>query len=686
MTDGFPDRITQLRARWQADPSSRVFLQLAEEYRHSGRVQDALAVLESGLKEHPGYLSALVAQGRCLLELGDAGKARGVLERVVQQDATQMVASKLLVRAYIETNDPEHARQRLDLYRLLNDSDPEIDELHRRVVAMSRPPQAPDGPRPEEPAERPRMDSTETPAAEVFDLGPAKPGHSLAAEEDLFGLGNLPATLPEAPAGAAAAPAPADAELPAPAAEVPPAPPDAAPAPAAVAATEPTATAPPAPAAELLITAGAARGGAAGFASATSAAGTPEIPGTPEIAGTPVAAATPRTHGFASYGGKNGSDPFPDPTPEESRRRYLAGFAAEGIFSFPGGAGEEEPGPGADFAAAEPGAEPGAALAAMASPVEAPSESPAPPAAAGSRATLTLGELYLRQGHFEEAERIFGEVAQRDPGNAAARDALAEIARRAQPARAERPPVTGQPPAPALVEAAAATAGQATPGQGEPVAAAIQPAAVDQAGSLAAATLPATVDQAGSLAAATQPAPGQAEVAAAAAATAAVAAAAFPLLSSAAARTPAAGGEPEPAVRPEAPVMASAPSASAQAAPAATAARQASSSPVESEATAARPAASAASAAAAAVAQPAPAQPMPAVAASQPAAAAASAAAAAAGRSAGEPASGSRPRPLDASQLVAGMADPQAAPTARKAYLLQSYLTRLRQPRSPHVP
>ncbi len=582
MTDGFPDRITQLRARWQADPSSRVFLQLAEEYRHIGRVQDALAVLESGLKEHPGYLSALVAQGRCLLELGDAGKARGVLERVVQQDATQMVASKLLVRAYIETNDPERARQRLDLYRLLNDSDPEIEELHRRVVAMGRPPQAPDEPRPEEPAERPRMDSTETPAAEVFDLGPAEPAHSLAAEEDLFGLGNLPATLPEAPHAA----------LPAPPA-------------AAAAAMEPTAEMPGTP-----VTALAPTAPAAGTAGAAVVA---------EMPGTPVAATTPRPSGFASYGGKNGSDPFPDPAPEESRRRYLAGFAAEGIFSFLGGVGEQEPGPRAEIAAAEPeaeaGGEPGAgaALAAPASPVEAPSASPASPAAAGSRATLTLGELYLRQGHFEEAERIFGEVAQRDPGNAAAREALAalpDIARRAS-------------------------------GQAQPVVAATQPAA-----------------------------PSVAEVAAGVAATAAVAAAAIPRLPPAAAQPPAAGGEPEPVVRPESPAMASAPPAPTEAEPPATTARQASPAPVEPEATAAEPASSTLAAAAAAANQP---QSMP------PAATA---------RPAGGPgtAGGPWPRPLDAGQLLAGMPDPQAAPTARKAYLLQSYLTRLRQPRSPHVP
>src|SRR5215468_2526533 len=161
MSDGaFSDRLTQLKSRWESDPTSRVFLQLAEEYRHLGRVQEALAVLDRGLKEHPGYLSALVAKGRCHLELGEGEGARAVLERVVKQDATQMVANKLLVRAYLETGEPAKARERLDLYSLLNDSDPEIEELRRRIKSMDRP----------VPAEEPRrMDadpfSLEPPAA-----------------------------------------------------------------------------------------------------------------------------------------------------------------------------------------------------------------------------------------------------------------------------------------------------------------------------------------------------------------------------------------------------------------------------------------------------------------------------------------------------------------------------------------
>jgi thioredoxin-like negative regulator of GroEL len=396
MADGFPDRLTQLRARWQADPSSRVFLQLAEEYRHLGRVQDALQVLDAGLKEHPGYLSALVAKGRCLLELGDAGAARGVLERVVQQDATQMVANKLLVRAYLETGEPERAGQRLDLYSLLNDSDPEIAELRQRVVAMSRPPRAPDGPRPEEPAERSRMDPTGAPGR-----GEGVPATVVPAGQGAPGRGEAPAAT-MVPAGQAA---PAIAE---------------------VFDLGPVASARTFDAGDDLFGLGAP----------------PSVHAEAEVH---VALPTPA---LGAQGDGNGAEPFPDPAPEQSRSLYLASFAAERIFWFDEAAEEpepepeqvataapvaEEPAPAAIAApAAEepvpvaitaPAAEPPAVVAAAAPAVESPAPEPPAPAVA----TVTLAELYLRQGHTEEAERMFGEIVQREPGNAAAREGLARL-------------------------------------------------------------------------------------------------------------------------------------------------------------------------------------------------------------------------------------------------------------------
>ena len=369
MSDGaFPDRVTQLRNRWEADPSSRIFLQLAEEYRHQGRVKEALDVLDRGLKEHPGYLSALVAKGRCHLELGEPEPAKAVLERVVKQDATQMVANKLLVRAHLETGEPERARERLDLYSLLNDSDPEIEELRRRLRAMEQPQAG-------KPGSTPPSDH-----GDIFDLGSPLPRAAAVSPEEPFAdlLAPVPAAVAVAPATAA---------------------------PVAVAEAEPE------PVEE------------------------PEPPEEPEPEGVL----------------------FPGLAGRESRRRYLDALGAEGIFLLDLTAAVPPLAPPVAPRMQGPFGEPILARAAVPEPpplLEPPplepvmavaEEEPAPleaepaavPAAAEPMATATLGELYLKQGHHGEAERMFREVLRREPENAAAQEGLVRAAGR----RGERRPL-----------------------------------------------------------------------------------------------------------------------------------------------------------------------------------------------------------------------------------------------------
>jgi hypothetical protein len=148
------ERLAQLEERWRREPSSRVFLQLAEEHRRGGHLERAVAVLEQGLVKHPGYVSALVLLGRCRLEAGDPPAAIEALERAVVHDPAQLVANKLLVEAYLATGRIEPARERIEFYRLFNDRDPEIDALERRIDAAAPPPAA-------------------AAASEVFDLPPA---------------------------------------------------------------------------------------------------------------------------------------------------------------------------------------------------------------------------------------------------------------------------------------------------------------------------------------------------------------------------------------------------------------------------------------------------------------------------------------------------------------------------------
>jgi tetratricopeptide (TPR) repeat protein len=398
MSDGaFPDRLTQLKNRWEADPSSRVFLQLAEEYRHQGRVKDALAVLDRGLKEHPGYLSALVAKGRCHLELGEPETARGVLERVVKQDATQMVANKLLVRAYLDTGEPEKARERLDLYSLLNDSDPEIEELRRRLRAMEQPPQATPT------SDRRRFPEAAAPAGDVFDLGFAAPSAPpRQGADDLFEL-EAPAPRPAA-AVAAVAPA-ASAE---PAAE----------------AAEPEA----ADAADVLFPGLASRERRSRYLRALAAEGLFGFEAPAEHPPEPAAAVVPPAPVSLD-------DTAPALEAHVAAEPAWEAPAAVPIFPSPALPAELAPGlepmVPEEMMAEETEPEPAFDLAAPAAVAE--------PAAGERAATATLGEIYLRQGHLGEAKRIFDEVLRREPDSAAALHGLTQLASR----REERRPLSG---------------------------------------------------------------------------------------------------------------------------------------------------------------------------------------------------------------------------------------------------
>src|SRR6185312_15339655 len=75
-------RIEELRRRVQADPASIAFAALAEEFRRAGRHREAIETCRTGLQRHPSYLSARVTLGRSLVEVGEFGEAKEVLEHV----------------------------------------------------------------------------------------------------------------------------------------------------------------------------------------------------------------------------------------------------------------------------------------------------------------------------------------------------------------------------------------------------------------------------------------------------------------------------------------------------------------------------------------------------------------------------------------------------------------------------
>jgi len=414
---GAEARLAQLEERWRRDPGSRIFLQLSEELRRSGRLTRAIEVLREGLVLQPNYPSALVALGRNLLEDGDSGEAAEVLERALAQDPTQLVATKLAVEAHLQNGSPAEARARLDLYRLFNDRDDEIVDLDRRLEELERgkstsaapatPSAAPATPSAAparaaaseaeeapfdwspslstaelhfEPESRPRRSRDERPFG-VLSPGAAERHFAAAClQEGIFPVALVAAAVLEAPEVAAVQIEPE------PRPELPP--------PATVA--------------------------------------VPERVPEPDAASETVVEASLAEEKVDAV---HEAPPAPAPPPWGRRSRMEELEREETAFAAP------------QFSPREIGAE------VERETIEEPFDevfaaSPAPPrlpqVAAGPPASATLGRLYLEQGHLEEAERTFRAVLEQRPDDAVAARGLEEaVRRRAAPADADDDTATG---------------------------------------------------------------------------------------------------------------------------------------------------------------------------------------------------------------------------------------------------
>lgn len=339
MTTADPEtRIADLKARWEAEPSSRIFVQLADEYRRAGNTAEAIEVLTKGLASQPNYVTAQAALGRCHLAAGDAGSAIEVLTRVMEQDPSHPLAGKLLVEAHLQTGDLDEANKRLEHYRMVADSGPEIEDLEERLETA----------RSEQSAE------AQAPALA------AEPPAASAAEEDVFNLGSVELSIPSDD--------PFD--LPAP----------------------------------------------------TETASLPEAAAVPEsapVSDDPFQLGPPPEVATRVPGPVGEDEPFGDLLGAPDLDRWSQDLDREGIFRLEGVEDRVT-------SRLEPGLEDDLVQDFSPEDLEL-DESELDEDAKSEEATVTLGQLYMAQGHRQEAAKIFRKVLERDPDNAVSRRALAEL-------------------------------------------------------------------------------------------------------------------------------------------------------------------------------------------------------------------------------------------------------------------
>lgn len=404
--DSEDNRLADLRRRWEEEPGSRLFLQLAEEYRRDGRREEALEVLQRGLEAHPLQVSGLVSLGRLHLEMGQAAQAAAALEKAVSIDPTNLAAMKLAVEAYLAQGDRDNARQRLELYKLLNAGDPEVGDLEARVEGRAPAPPPQDGT--PDAAATPADDggAAEAVAAPTWSPTAAWPGLPADAESVTGEEADDEPPPPPADAPAADVAATATATT------------DGSSAPTATASTSSTAVAAMADGGEEPFGDLAGAANRRRYLDALGAEGIFPLEAEPE----PPFDAEPSIEAEPPFE----AWPTGDAESEVAAEGEAAAAPAEGGWQLDDEEDlplpdDEQPGEGSSDGRWSDAAGASAAI------------------TAGDRPTSTLGQLYLDQGHPGEALRIFEAVLARDADNETARTGLLRARAALDRATAEAP-------------------------------------------------------------------------------------------------------------------------------------------------------------------------------------------------------------------------------------------------------
>jgi tetratricopeptide (TPR) repeat protein len=146
--------IDRLATQLAKDPHSKVFMPLAEEYGKAGMWQEAVGVLEDGLKLYPGFITAMVALGRAYDHMGQATKAKAILEESVKVSPENLRAHRTLIKIYASQGLNESALQSCAVILSVNPRDEEVLSVQAALGRPLKQMKEPERPKPAAPVTR----------------------------------------------------------------------------------------------------------------------------------------------------------------------------------------------------------------------------------------------------------------------------------------------------------------------------------------------------------------------------------------------------------------------------------------------------------------------------------------------------------------------------------------------------
>lgn len=115
--------IERLKEKLEKDPSSKLFVPLAEEYKKAGMFDEAVDVLTKGLERQPSYLSARVSLGKLYGERGMLDEASAEFEKVIAVIPDNLYAHKKLAEIYKDLGRKDDAIREFNTVLRLNPAD-----------------------------------------------------------------------------------------------------------------------------------------------------------------------------------------------------------------------------------------------------------------------------------------------------------------------------------------------------------------------------------------------------------------------------------------------------------------------------------------------------------------------------------------------------------------------------------
>jgi tetratricopeptide (TPR) repeat protein len=200
-------RIDELRKKFDENPR-RYFAPLANEYRKSGDLAQAVFILEEYLPQQPGHISGHIVYGQTLFELGRDEEAKRVFETALSLDPENLIALRHLGHISRQAGDFDAART---WYQRLLEADPrdaEIEQLlgsldaaaQAQAAELSRPSQS--APLPPPPPSMPEVDD-DSPLMVEHLVQQDAPGAPPRAETHPLAPPPLPMNEPAEPRSAA---------------------------------------------------------------------------------------------------------------------------------------------------------------------------------------------------------------------------------------------------------------------------------------------------------------------------------------------------------------------------------------------------------------------------------------------------------------------------------------------------